>query len=255
MSIRTPQEIEAMREGGRKIWTILQRLLDESRVGVTLNAIEEHAQSYIREAGGTPSFSTVKGYNWATCLCINDQVVHGIPNAYALREGDVFTIDIGMVYKGLHTDTAWTKIVGSPAKSPEQTEKERFLTVGKETLVKAIQAAVAGNRVGHISQAIEQGILGAGYDVVRSLTGHGVGKKLHDEPLIPEYLEKPLERTPLLVPGMTIAIEVIYAMGSGEIVYSSRDGWTLASEDGSLTAVFEQSVAIGEKETTVLTGS
>jgi len=284
IDIKTKEEITIMREGGKKLWSVLRKLLLESTVGVSLQTLEDHAQNYIKEEGAVPSFSTVKGYQWATCLCINDEVVHGIPSPYILQEGDVLTIDIGLIYKGFHTDTAWTKIIQNqkaklknqklehipclagrqagikevPIPGMESTsfeEKQRFLKIGEETLKKAISVAKAGNRVGNISEVIEQSITDAGYSVVRSLTGHGVGKTLHEEPMIPEYLDKPLERTPLLTPGMTIAIEVIYAQGKGAIVYSRDDGWTLASKDESLTAVFEQTIAIAEEKTFVLTGS
>jgi methionyl aminopeptidase len=256
--LKSPEEISIMREGGQKLWRILQILLKEAVVGVSLETLECHAREHIQKAGGTPSFMTVKGYQWATCLCLNEQVVHGIPREYILKEGDLLTIDVGMAYKGFHTDTAWTKIIQQKTKDNKQKadeKKERFLKVGEETLKKAIGAAKAGNRVGHISDAIESSITDAGYDVVRSLTGHGVGKKLHEEPMIPEYLDKPIEKTPLLTAGMTLAIEVIYAMGIGAIIYLNEDGWMLATKDRSLTAVFEQTIGVGERETFVLTGS
>jgi len=247
-----------MREGGKKLWHILQILLDMSVAGVPLEIIEQRARNEIQKAGGSPSFMTVNGYQWATCLCLNEQVVHGIPSSYILKDGDVFTIDIGMIYKGFHTDTAWTKIIQnseSKIQNQELKEKEKFLKVGEETLQKAISVAKAGNRVGHISQTIEQTITASGYDVVRSLTGHGVGKILHEEPMIPEYLDKPIDKTPLLTSGMTLAIEVIYAMGKGGIEYESEDGWTLATKDKSLSAVFEQTITVGDGDSSVLTGS
>ena len=256
--IKSPEEISIMKVGGGKLWTILQILLSQAKAGVSLTTIEKNARNSIQKAGGVPSFMTVKGYQWATCLCLNEQVVHGIPSAYILQEGDVLTIDVGMEYKGLHTDTAWTKIIQNSKfkiQNQEYKQKLRFLKTGEEVLKKAIGVAKAGNRVGHISQIIEQTITSSGYDVVRSLTGHGVGKKLHEEPMIPEYLDKPIEKTPLLTPGMTLAIEVIYAMGKGAIVYPNQDGWTLAAKDRSLTAVFEKTIAIEESETFVLTGS
>jgi methionyl aminopeptidase len=257
-AVKNQQEIAVMREGGGKLWNILQILLREAQVGVSLLSLEEIAQEGIRKADASPSFSTVKGYKWATCLCVNDEVVHGIPSMRMLEDGDFLTIDIGMIYKGFHTDCAWTKIIrtqNSKVKTQNYEEKERFLTVGEDALKKAIGVAKAGNRVGHISQIIEQTITDAGFSVVRSLTGHGVGKTLHEEPMIPEYLDKPLEKTPLLTSGMTLAIEIIYAMGKGVIAYSKDDGWTLATKDRSLTAVFEKTLAIGEEETFVLTGS
>jgi len=253
---KSPDEIAVMKVGGKKLWNILQTLLEEAVVGIPLERLEQNTRLAIRNAGGTPSFMTVKGYQWATCLCLNEEVVHGIPSSYVLQEEDVLTIDIGMIYEGLHTDTAWTKIIRrQKTEDREQKEKEKFLRVGEEALKKAIGVAKAGNRVGHISQMIERTITGAGYDVVRSLTGHGVGKKLHEEPMIPEYLDRPIEKTALLTPGMTLAIEVIYAMGKGAIVYPNQDGWTLSTKDRSLSAVFEQTIAIQEKETVVLTGS
>jgi len=255
---KSPDEIAVMKVGGKKLWKILQTLLEEAVVGIPLELLEEHARLAIRNAGGTPSFMTVKGYQWATCLCLNEEVVHGIPSSYVLQEEDLLTIDIGMIYEGLHTDTAWTKIIQQKTKDNKQKAdegKERFLKVGEETLRKAIGVAKAGNHIGHISQIIERTITEAGYDVIRSLTGHGVGKKLHEEPMIPEYLDRPVEKTALLTPGMTLAIEVIYAMGKGAIVYPNQDGWTLSTKDRSLSAVFEQTIAIQEEETVVLTGS
>ena len=258
ISLQSVADISIMKEGGKKLWNILQKLLQESVPGVSLQEIERHACTYIEHAGGTPSFTTVKGYKWATCLCVNDQIVHGIPSPYVLKEGDVFTIDVGMVYKGFHTDNAWTQIIktqNSKITNQNYKEKERFLRVGEETLKKAIQAAKAGNRVGNISLIIQEMITEAGYDIVQSLTGHGVGKKLHQDPMIPGFLDRPLEKTQILTAGMTLAIEIIYAEGRGDIVYSNDDGWTIATKDRSLSAVFEQTIAINEKETIVLTGS
>jgi methionyl aminopeptidase len=240
-----------MKVGGNKIGRILQELLKLSVPGTRLLDLEEHAQQRIREEGGEPSFSTVGDYQWATCLCVNDVVVHGIPSEYRLQSGDVFTIDIGMIYEGLHTDTAWSLIVGSKQDKTER--KEKFLTVGADTLWKAIAVAKSGNRIGNISEVIQHEIEGAGYSVIKDLTGHGVGRKLHEEPMIPEYVRGDIARTPLLVAGMTLAIEVIYAEGKGTIEYVGDDGWALASRDRSMTATFEHTIVIGEAESTVLT--
>ncbi len=248
---KTPEEIHAMKVGGEKLGKILQELLVVSTPGTRLLDLEEMAQKRIQEAGGLPSFSTVGDYRWATCLCVNDVVVHGIPSEYRLQAGDMFTIDIGMIYQGLHTDTAWSMIVGEEQDKTER--KKRFLTVGEDTLWKAIAVAKAGNRIGNISEVIQREIEGAGYSVIKDLTGHGVGRKLHEEPMIPEYVRGDIARTPLLVSGMTIAIEVIYAEGKGTIEYVGDDGWALASRDRSLTATFEHTIAIGDPESTVLT--
>lgn len=248
---KTEDELISMREGGQKIGRIREELLAASVPGVSLLDIEALAQKRIKEEGGIASFATVRDYKWATCLCINEEVVHGIPSGRVLKNGDVFTVDVGMVYKGFHTDTAGTVVVGGKPHTPQ--DVERFLQVGKHTLDEAISIAIAGNRIGNISEVIAKNITRAGYSVITALTGHSIGKKLHEDPMIPGYLDRPIERTPLLVAGMTIAIEVIYAMGKGDIVYANGDGWTLSSRDRSLTAVFEHTVAVGEGKSTVLT--
>lgn len=247
---KTPQEIAIMEEGGKKLGAVLQKLLELAQPNVSLLDIEKEAQIRIEEAGGLASFKTVKGYKWATCLCVNEAVVHGIPTNKKLISGDLFTIDIGMLYKGLHTDTAWTKIIGET-----DSKKEKFLRVGEEALLSAIGQATIGNRVGHISKTIQEAIEGAGYSVVRTLVGHGVGKMLHEEPQVPGILKEAIEKTPELRSGMTIAIEVIYAMGDSTVVYNNDDGWTIATKDRSLSAVFEHTIAISEEGPTVLTKS
>jgi len=252
-AVKTPEEIHSMRVGGKKLGRILQELLIMSVPGTQLLDIEKKAQDRIHEEGGLPSFSTVEDYQWATCLCVNDVVVHGIPSTYRLQKGDVFTIDVGMIYEGLHTDTAWSIIVGDDKDKTE--EKKRFLDAGATALWKSIAVARPGNRTGHISEMIQHEIENAGYSVIKSLTGHGVGKKLHEEPMIPEFVNGPIHRTPLLTAGMTVAIEVIYAAGKGSIEYVNDDGWALGSRDRSLTATFEHTIAIGEDKTDVLTKS
>lgn len=250
--IKTPQELLVMREGGKKLASILDALLAASIPGVVLQDIDLLAQKLIHAAGGTPSFQTVSGYKWATCLCVNDVVVHGVPSAYVLGDGDILTVDVGLLYKGLHTDTAWTKIIGDK-EGKKRAETERFLKVGEEALWKAIAVARAGNRIGHISQEIHKTIKGAGFSVVRSLVGHGVGKKLHEAPQIPGFIAEPVERTPVLKAGMTIAIEVIYAMGKHDVIYDTGDGWSITTKDGSLSSVFEHTVAITTGDPLVLT--
>jgi methionyl aminopeptidase len=252
--IKTPEEIVVMRDGGRKLGTILNDLLAFSEPGVVLLDIEKRANELILQSGATPSFSTVPGYHWATCLNVNEVVVHGIPSKYALRDGDLLTIDIGLIYKGFHSDTAGTKIAASKGyKIPETTKK--FLEMGKLALDRGIEAARVGNRVGNISQVVQETIEGAGYSIVKSLVGHGIGHELHEEPQIPNYLRGAIENTLPLREGMTIAIEPIYAQGRGEIVYENDDGWTLASRDRSLTSVFEHSLAITANGPLVLTKS
>ena len=245
------EKIAAMREGGEILSNILEELLVFSKPGISLLEIESRAQARIEKAGMKPSFPTVGDYQWATCLCVNEVIVHGIPTAYVLKDGDLLTIDIGLIHRGYHVDTAWTKVVGfQPSAISHQTEK--FLHTGKEALMKAIMQARVGNIVGHISKSIQDAVEGAGYGIVTSLVGHGVGTTLHEPPQIPGFLKGSMEKTPLLTAGMTIAIEVIYTMGNPRILYYD-DGWSIATRDGSLSAVFEQTIAIGPDEPMVLT--
>lgn len=247
---------EAQTIGGKKLGKILQDLLVMAKPGVSLVTLEERAQEFIKAAGGTPSFQTVEGYSWATCLCVNEDVVHGIPTEYVLEEDDILTIDVGMLYQGYHTDTAWTKrIQNSRTKIQNLNTIDDFLKVGEETLWKAIDQARAGNHIGHISQAIQQGVESAGFSVVKSLVGHTVGRELHEKPQVPGFIKGDISNTPLLKPGMTLAIEVIYAQGRGDITYANADGWTITTKDGSLSATFEHTILVtGANEAKVLTG-
>lgn len=248
---KTKEEISVMHEGGGKLASILQKLLAFSQPGVVLFDIEKKANTLIDKSGGTASFKTVKGYHWATCLCVNEVVVHGIPTEYVLKEGDVLTIDVGLLYKGFHTDTAWTKIVGQ--------EDSQFLKVGQEALNKAIDLAKIGNRIGDISASTQGIVEGAGYNVVKSLVGHGVGRELHEEPQVPNYLPAQAgvrgtaKNTYQFQGGETIAIEPIYVAGNPSVVLENDDGWTLATRDRSLAAVFEHSIAITPDGPIVLT--
>lgn len=251
---KTREELNAMRQGGRILGRILSRLLDEANSGVSLLLIENLAQKLMKESGGTPSFQTVKGYRWATCLCVNEVVVHGVPSAYVLHDGDILTIDVGLLYKGFHTDTAWTKIIQTSNLKPQNfNEKKKFLKVGERTLWKAIDICRPGNHVGHISRIIQENIEVAGFSIVKSLVGHGVGRELHEEPQIPGFVRGDIAFTEILVPGMTVAIEVIYAQGSGSVVYDNDDGWSIATQDRSLSAVFEHTVVVTSSKPLVLT--
>lgn len=238
-----------MTEGGAKMGAVLQELLKFSQPGVTLLQVENLAMKRIKEMGGKPSFTTVEDYKWATCLCVNDVIVHGIPNERILKDGDVFTIDVGMIYKGYHTDTAWSKIIGIG----KDAKAEKFLEVGKDALHKAIAVAKPGNRIGHISKTIQQIVEGSGYGIVKSLVGHGVGEELHMPPQIPGYLRGNIEATLPLIKGMTIAIEIIYTMGNPAVYYANDDGWSIATRDHSISAVFEQTILVTDGAPIALT--
>lgn len=243
-----------MKEGGKKLGIILEKLLAYLQPSVSLLEIEDLANRLINQDGGEASFRTVSGYKWATCLCVNEAVVHGVPNAYILQEGDILTIDVGFLFKGFHTDTAWTKIVHSKTSQEQNKLKELFLKIGEEALWKAIDQAKVGNRIGHISHAIQDVVERVGgYKIVRTLVGHGIGKSLHEAPQVPGVPKGTIDSTPLLEKGMTIAIEVIYAMGKSDVVYNNQDGWTISTRDKSLSAVFEHTIAITENGPLILT--
>lgn len=259
-SIKTKKEIEIMREGGRILSEVLRILMEEIKVGMTQLELDKIAEEEIIKKGGLPSFKMVKGYNYATCISAGDVVVHGIPKNIPFKKGDIVGIDCGVFYRGYHTDMGETVLIQDSelkiknlGKRGKSGEIERFLAAGKKALFAGINQARAGNRVGHISKAMQEIIEGNGYSVTRSLVGHGIGKKLHDDPEIPGFLDRKIGQTPILRAGMTIAIEIIYNMGKEEVVYEGGDDWTIVTKDGSLSSFFERTVLITENGPSLLT--
>lgn len=255
VNIKTAKEIELMKKGGEILSDVLWEVLEHLKPGVTELEIDAMAERLIREKGGEPGFKKVKGYHHTICACTNEVVVHGIPSSYRFKEGDMVCIDCGVFYGGYHTDMAETVLVQGPRHNVQgDEEKERFLDIGKRALNAGIEHAVFGNRIGHISKAIQDIVeKEGGYSIVRSLIGHGVGRELHEDPEVPGFLSGSIARTPKLIEGMTIAIEVIYNMGGADVVYTGMDDWTIKSADGSLSAVFERSVVITDNKPVVLT--
>lgn len=261
MSIKTNKEIRTMAEGGRILAQVLFEVLNHAKPGVLGLELDEIAERLICEKGGEPGFKKVRNYKHALCVCVNDIVVHGIPTEQRLKEEDVVTIDCGVYYKGFHTDMAETLRVSiqnssvrqAQDKSQKLDEVDRFLSTGKRALGEAIKQAKVGNRVGHISKTIQEIVEGAGYSVVRTLVGHGVGRNLHEEPEVPGFLAGSISKTPLLLEGITLAIEVIYNMGKPDVVYANSDGWTIKTKDGSLSGVFERTIVITKEGPLVLT--
>ena len=250
IKIKTPQELKIMREGGKILADTLWEVVKSIRPGVSELELDALAEKLIREKGAEPGFKKVPEYNNTICASTNDVVVHGVPSGYRLREGDIIGIDCGVYYKGFHTDMAETVKV-----SAQSSDKvDRFLEIGKKALEAGLKQAKLGNHVGDISKVI-QDIVEAqnGYSVVRSLVGHGVGRKLHEDPEVPGYLIGKIEKTPRLIEGMVIAIEVIYNMGGPELVFANNDRWTLKTEDGSLAGLFERTVAITKSGPQILT--
>lgn len=241
---RNAYELKLMRESGRIAGLALKKALEAVKPGISGLELDEIAEKEIYRRGGDLSYKSVPGYRFATCITINEQVVHGIPTDRIIKDGDLVSIDLAVNFKGWHTDCAWSVLVGFGK------EKENFLKVGEEALKDGISQAIEGHRIGDISFAIQSKVEGAGYHVVRSLVGHGVGRKLHEEPEVPGFGNK--GTGVLLRAGMTLAIEVIYTKGSGEVVLGT-DGWTVSSLDGSWAAVFETSLVVGREKAEVLT--
>jgi len=254
INIKTEEEIEIMRIGGQILAEVLREVLKDAKPGVSEVELDRLAKELIREKGAESSFKKVKGYKHAICVSTNDVVVHGVPTGYKLKEGDIIGIDCGVYYRGFNTDVAHTvRVQSSKFKVKSSDEVDRFLETGKRALEEAIKVARTGNRVGHISKKIQDIVEGAGYSVVRSLVGHGVGRSLHEDPEVPCYLNEKIEKTPLLVEGLAIAVEVIYNMGKADVIYSNDDGWTIKTKDGSLAGLFERTVAITKEGPLILT--
>lgn len=249
IDIKTQQQLDSMKKGGKILSEVLWETVSKAKPGVSEAELEKTAWDLIIKKGGEIAFNKVDGYKYATCISTNNVVVHGIPTNYKLRDGDIIGVDCGVYLDGLFTDMSETVAVGKVS-----SDVDRFLKIGKKALIEAIKQATPNNRIGHISKTIQDIVEGeGGYSVVRSLIGHGVGKELHEDPEVPGFLHGKIEKTPKLKIGMTIAIEVIYNMGSSDVAYLNDDGWTIASEDGSLSGVFERTVAITEKGPMVLT--
>lgn len=242
VTIKTGAEIEIMAEGGRRLAEIRKRIVEAVRPGVTTLELERIADKLIVKAGGQASFKMVPGYSWATCINVNSVVVHGIPGSYKIKSGDKVGIDIGFFYKGWHTDTSVT--VGGP---------ERFLGVGRLALKRAIGKARIGNRVWDLSEVMQTTVEQAGYAVVTALTGHGIGKKLHEEPAVPCFVVGERKYSVELKAGMVVAIEVMYNEGSSEVKYVNDDGWTIGTLDGKISGLFEDTVAVTNQGPVVLT--
>ncbi|HLL60200.1 MAG TPA: type I methionyl aminopeptidase [Candidatus Nitrosocosmicus sp.] len=246
---KTEEEIKIMTEGGNILKKVYQDLKKIVKPNIRTIDIDTETQRLIKLYGGEISFNKVPGYKWATCITLNEQVVHTPPSERLVNESDIITIDMGVYYKGFHVDYSDTFIVGKT----NSDEIDQFLQIGRDTLYKAIDIVTDGVYIGEISSFIQSEIEGKGYFVMRELTGHGVGHELHEDPLIPGYLEKPIEKTPKLKNGMVVAIEVIYSMGTTEIEEEEGNNWSIVTKDGSLSACFEHTVAINKNKPFILT--
>lgn len=243
--LKSPEELEIMARGGKISGQVLKETLDLIKPGISTLELDAFAENRIRELSGKPAFKGYRDYKFATCININDGIVHGIPGSYCIAQGDLVSIDLGVIHGGFNTDVSWTAIAGSSSK-----ESKRFLEAGERALQKAISNCKIGNRIGDISYAIQTEIEKSGYNVVRDLVGHGVGQNLHEEPQIPCYGRPSMGIE--LRQGMTLAIEVIYTLGSPKLRVLG-DGWTMATKDGTISGLFEQTVAIEQNGPKLLT--
>jgi methionyl aminopeptidase len=242
---KSKDEIEAMGRAGRVVAETLSRLGELAKPGVTTAELDEAAEEYIRSEGGVPTFKGYRGFPAAICTSPNSMVVHGIPGAYVLEDGDLISVDVGVTLGGFVADSAYTFPVGKV-----DGEAERLLGVGQAALTAGIEQARAGNHVQDISAAVQRTTEAAGFSVVRSLVGHGIGRSMHEDPQVPNFGEP--GKGPLLQPGMTLAIEPMINAGSPD-VWMAEDRWSISTDDDSLSAHFEHTVAITDNGPLVLT--
>lgn len=249
IKLKTPAEIKIMEECGKKLRATVEELLPFIREGMTTLQIDAEAERLLKKNGAESSFNKVEGYKWSTCLPINEQTVHTTPTERVVKKGDVLTVDIGAFYKGFHTDCATTFVIGGETDAKTQ----RFLDVGKKALEKGLAQVKAGNHLGDIAQVIEKEIYGNGYFILKQLTGHGIGKELHEDPYVLNFLDRPIEKTYKMRAGLVLAVEVIYSTGTEEIAYEDETEWSIITDDHSLSACFEHTIAITEENAYILT--
>jgi methionyl aminopeptidase len=242
---KSQQEIDTMARAGRVVAETLALLEEHIQPGVSTRELDTLADEFIRSHGGVPTFKGYRGYPAATCLSPNAMVVHGIPGASKLAEGDILSVDVGVTLDGFVADSAWTFPVGSIAP-----ETQRLLDVCKAALAEGIAEARLGNSIGDISRAVQTVTEAAGFSVIRSLVGHGVGRSMHEDPQVPNFVSS--YTGPKLQEGMTIAIEPMITAGGAD-VYIHDDEWSISTVDGSLAAHFEHTVAITAEGPRILT--
>jgi methionyl aminopeptidase len=242
---KSQQEIERIARAGTVVAETIALVGEHIRPGITTGELDRIAEEHIRSRGAVPTSKGYKGFPASICASPNDMVVHGIPGAYRLDEGDLISIDVGVTLDGYVADSAYTFPVGEVGP-----DAERLLEVCQAALAAGIDQARIGNRVGDISASVQQVVEDAGFAVVRSLVGHGVGRFYHEDPQIPNFGAP--ARGPLLTEGMTIAIEPMITAGGPE-VYIHEDEWSISTDDGSLSAHFEHTVAITDEGPRILT--
>ena len=242
---KSKRELEKMRAAGRLVGTVLAHLRSLVKPGITTMDLDRTAEKMIRDAGALPTFKGYNGFPYSICASVNEQIVHGFPSDYALKEGDIFSIDCGVTLEGFVGDTATTVPVGNV-----DDDKLKLIKVTEECLERAIQHCYAGNHLGDIGWAVQQHAEGNGYSVVRDYVGHGIGRRMHEDPQIPNYGRPGLG--PKIKNGYVFAIEPMVNEGS-HFTKVLADGWTVVTVDGKPSAHFEHTIAITEEGPEVLT--
>jgi methionyl aminopeptidase len=242
---KTPEQLDQMAASGDILVRTMKVLKSKARAGVTLLELDEAAEKFIRSQGGVPSFKGYRGFPGSICASPNSMVVHGIPDGYECKRGDVLSIDIGVTYEGWVSDAAVTIPIGVIS-----TDAKRLLEVTENSLYAGVEQMVPGNHVGDVSSSIQRSVESNGLSVIRTLVGHGVGREMHEEPQVPNFGEP--GRGPELDVGMVLAIEPMVNAG-GPLVRMGDDGWSVFSEDDSLAAHFEFTVAVTPDGPRVLT--
>jgi methionyl aminopeptidase len=244
---KSAEEIAKMRRAGRVVAGTIDRVVAAVRPRIATADHDAVAEAYIDEQGAIPSFKGYKGFPASICVSINEEVVHGIPSARRiLAEGDVLSLDFGAIWEGFHADSALTMFVGDPPSA----EAEKLVRVTEEALEAGISQIGPGARLSDIGAAVQQVAEGAGFSVVREYVGHGIGRNLHEDPQIPNYGEP--GRGPLIKPGLVVAVEPMVNIGGWETRVLADD-WTVVTEDGSISAHFEHTIAVTEDGREVLT--
>jgi methionyl aminopeptidase len=248
ITIKSASDIEKMDEAGRIVEETLNLLARSAEIGVTTQELDDIAASYIKSRGAEASFLNYNGYPRSICTSINEQVVHGIPGKYRLKDGDVLSLDVGAYKNGFHGDAARTVLIGNV---PEETQK--LVQVTKECFFEGIRFAKSGYRISDIAKAIQAHAESNGYGVVRDLVGHGIGRQMHEDPEVPNFWDAVhFGRGVRLTAGMTIAIEPMINMGTARVL-QLEDGWTVVTADGKPSAHYENTVLITEGEPKLLT--
>lgn len=242
---KTPEQIDQMAAAGEILVRTLNLLEGKIRAGVTTKELDEAAEKFIRSQGATPAFKGYRGFPGSICASPNSMVVHGIPGPYKLERGDILSVDVGVVYDGWVADAARTFPVGSVS-----AVASKLLETTEGSLMAAVPHVRAGNRLGDVSNAIQKHVEAEGLSIVRSLVGHGIGREMHEDPQIPNY--GPAGRGPLLEEGMVLAIEPMVTAGRHQ-VRMADDHWAIYSQDGSLAAHFEFTIAVTADGPRVLT--